>query len=103
MNNLIKEEYDNGWKLPEEIKIDVLSSANKLFLKIQNCFQRCVRYISKGEPLYLLSKAFQVINSFLHALINLMKECVKWLCLGIDKAFTKDVRRPDEFQHKFHI
>ena len=54
----VREEHHNRWEPAEGTQ--VLQSANKLFLRIQSSLKRCAKFISKGEPLYLLAKAFQV-------------------------------------------
>lgn len=58
LGTCIREEYENRWEPAEDTH--VLQSANKLFLRIQSSLKRCEKFISKGEPLFLLGKAFQV-------------------------------------------
>lgn len=58
MRTCVKDESEVGWK-PSESS-NVLQSSNRLFLRIQQSMQRCARYISCGEPFFLLSQAFQV-------------------------------------------
>ena len=70
----LREEYENRWEPTEDSH--VLQSANKLFLRIQSSLKRCARFISKGEPLYLLARAFQVQQ---HPFLTL---CVSLFCVS---------------------
>ena len=70
----LREEYENRWEPTEDSH--VLQSANKLFLRIQSSLKRCARFISKGEPLYLLARAFQVQQ---HPFLTLSRICARHL------------------------
>ncbi|GMH38305.1 hypothetical protein BSKO_06189 [Bryopsis sp. KO-2023] len=69
MSACVKEEADRQWKPIEDS--NVLQSANKLFFRIQGSLQRCAKYISRGEPLFLLANAFQkVLDAYCGELVK---------------------------------
>eukprot|EP00803_Ostreobium_quekettii_P001132 evm.model.scf_469.3 EVM.evm.TU.scf_469.3 scf_469:18127-25928(-) len=59
LRSCIQEEDERHWRPSEEAGTNVLQSANQIFFRIRSSLQRCAKFISRGEPLYLLSRAFQ--------------------------------------------
>lgn len=60
LGSCIQEEDEHQWKPSEESGTKILQSANKVFFRIRSSLQRCAKFISRNEPLFLLSRAFQV-------------------------------------------
>mmetsp|Transcript_28777 Transcript_28777/g.63416 ORF Transcript_28777/g.63416 Transcript_28777/m.63416 type:complete len:903 (+) Transcript_28777:134-2842(+) len=72
LETCLREEYEARWSpQDEEPGPRVLSSANKLFLKIRGSLSRCSRMISKGPTLLALTEIFQtLLTTYAAALLH---------------------------------